>query len=99
MGPKPVDSITIGAMFHQHFLHSTPGDLLNLTTLVEDGKVKPIIDSIHPSENVLHQLMLNLRWKPPAATASIQNHELPAGFDSFAPLVLRLTTATSHFEI
>ncbi|KAE8985988.1 hypothetical protein PR001_g22727 [Phytophthora rubi] len=59
MSPKPVDS-TIGATFHQLFLHPTTEDLEGLSKLVVAGKVKPTIDSIHPLENVLDAIKLQM---------------------------------------
>ncbi|EGZ12550.1 hypothetical protein PHYSODRAFT_249023 [Phytophthora sojae] len=59
MGPKPVDS-PIGATFHQLYLHPTPEDLQGLTKLVVAGEVKPTIDSVHPLENVLDAIKLQM---------------------------------------
>eukprot|EP00644_Phytophthora_capsici_P000410 jgi/Phyca11/100452/e_gw1.4.786.1 len=59
MAPKPVDS-AIGATFHQLFLHPTPEDLQKLSKLVETGQVKPVIDSVHPFENVVDAIKLQM---------------------------------------
>ncbi|KAK1931357.1 Protein YIM1 [Phytophthora citrophthora] len=59
MAPEPVKS-TIDATFHQLFLHPNPEDLQNLTKLVESGQVKPVIDSVHPFENVVDAIKLQM---------------------------------------
>ncbi|KAF4044685.1 Zinc-binding dehydrogenase [Phytophthora infestans] len=55
MGSSPIES-PIGATFHQLFLHTNSEDI----QIVEAGQVKPTIDSVHPFEELLDAIKLQM---------------------------------------
>jgi len=56
---KPIES-PIGATFHQFMNAPCTEYLLELKKLIEAGKVKTIIDSVHPLENVMEAFKVQM---------------------------------------
>ncbi|KAG6943160.1 hypothetical protein JG688_00017749, partial [Phytophthora aleatoria] len=56
---KPIES-PIGATLHQIFNAPCTEYLLELKKLIEAGKVKTIIDSVHPLENVMEAFKVQM---------------------------------------
>ncbi|KAK1931368.1 Reticulon-4-interacting protein 1 [Phytophthora citrophthora] len=56
---KPIESI-IGATFHQIFNAPCTEYLLEVKKLIEAGQVKTVIDSVHPLENVIEALKVQM---------------------------------------